>query len=307
MCRLLDRELLIDPTWDVNFKKKINGDVSLEKAFFEDPTPPNIVLIRAMCVEVKKYSSELGGAVLRCAQWKSKDKRHSQNVEHDVKWVRKNVGLVAQEPDLFNRSVRDNISYGLDYVKETPVTDEMIAEAAKTANAHSFITEREDGTASTGGDRICLRTRAENSGAGRGDVSTGRGFRARSSEVTGSGGEGAYDDCRGVPVVYGEGRGRNCSGGTCQDRGDQTTRRAATNRERGVCEPDENPTEWREENDVVSTGNLGRGGSSRHYSKERLLAGQETGALRYDEILITFVSRNLKRACGENMPARGAV
>ncbi|KAI0558792.1 ABC transporter [Gracilaria domingensis] len=271
--RLLDRESLIDPTLDVDFKKKINGDVSLEKAYFEYPTRPNIAVLRGMSVEVKSGqtlalvgASGSGKSTVVSLVERFYDVRSgslkidgTNIVEYDVKWVRKHVGLVAQEPDLFNRSVRDNIAYGLDHVEGTPVTDEMIVEAAKAANAHSFITELEDGTAPTGGDRTCHRARAEDSGAGRGDVGTGRGFRARCSGGAGSGGEGAHDDCRGAPAVDGEGRGRNCSGGARQDLGDRTARGAAANRERGVREPGEEPTEWRRGDDGVSGGggNLG--------------------------------------------------
>ncbi len=46
---------------------------------------------------------------------------------------------MSQEPDLFNRTVSDNICYGLAQDEGTPITESMIIDAAKAANAHDFI------------------------------------------------------------------------------------------------------------------------------------------------------------------------
>ena len=43
--------------------------------------------------------------------------------------------MVGQEPVLYARSIKDNIRYGLD-----DVTDHVIVESARQANAHDFIT-----------------------------------------------------------------------------------------------------------------------------------------------------------------------
>lgn len=65
--------------------------------------------------------------------------------EFDLGGLRRNIGIVSQEPLLFNMSVRDNISYGQD-----GVTQEQIEEAAKAAFAHEFIQGLPDGY-----DTIC--------------------------------------------------------------------------------------------------------------------------------------------------------
>ena len=54
----------------------------------------------------------------------------------NVRWLRQQLGLVAQEPVLFTGTVAENIAYG----KEGASQDEVEA-AAKMANAHQFITE----------------------------------------------------------------------------------------------------------------------------------------------------------------------
>lgn len=53
-------------------------------------------------------------------------------------WVRRQIGVVSQEPNLLDLTVGENIAYGLIY-QEEPATMEQIIEAAKQANAHSFI------------------------------------------------------------------------------------------------------------------------------------------------------------------------
>lgn len=44
---------------------------------------------------------------------------------------------MSQEPNLFNRTIRENIAYGNN---EVDVSDAQIQEAAKNANIHNFIT-----------------------------------------------------------------------------------------------------------------------------------------------------------------------
>lgn len=52
----------------------------------------------------------------------------------NVHWLRRNIGIVSQEPVLFGCSIRDNIRLG-----NPTVTDEDIIQAATEANAHKFI------------------------------------------------------------------------------------------------------------------------------------------------------------------------
>jgi ABC-type multidrug transport system fused ATPase/permease subunit len=51
--------------------------------------------------------------------------------------LRKNIGIVTQEPILFNCSIKDNILYG---VGDREVTMDEIIDVAKKANIHNFIT-----------------------------------------------------------------------------------------------------------------------------------------------------------------------
>ncbi|EJW75718.1 hypothetical protein WUBG_13373, partial [Wuchereria bancrofti] len=53
--------------------------------------------------------------------------------------IRNQIALVSQEPVLFNYSIRENISYGLNGINQR-----QIEEAAKQANAHDFIMKMKD-------------------------------------------------------------------------------------------------------------------------------------------------------------------
>ena len=54
----------------------------------------------------------------------------------NIRWLRSQVGLVSQEPVLFDTSIADNIRYGANFRE---VSDDEVVEAAKAANIHSFI------------------------------------------------------------------------------------------------------------------------------------------------------------------------
>ena len=54
----------------------------------------------------------------------------------NVQWLRSNIGLVSQEPVLFNCSIRENIVYG-DNTREISMSE--IIKVAVLANIHTFI------------------------------------------------------------------------------------------------------------------------------------------------------------------------
>lgn len=53
-------------------------------------------------------------------------------------WVRRQIGVVSQEPNLLDLTIGENIAYGLTF-EENPPSMEQIIEAAMQANAHTFI------------------------------------------------------------------------------------------------------------------------------------------------------------------------
>lgn len=55
----------------------------------------------------------------------------------NLRHLREHIGIVTQEPVLFNCSIKDNIAYG---VNNREVTMDEIIDVAKKANIHNFIT-----------------------------------------------------------------------------------------------------------------------------------------------------------------------
>jgi ATP-binding cassette subfamily B protein len=68
--------------------------------------------------------------------------------EMGLKHWRRNIGIVLQEPFLFNGTVADNIAYG----KPGASFEEIVA-AAKAAEAHNFILAKSDGYDTIVGER----------------------------------------------------------------------------------------------------------------------------------------------------------
>jgi len=67
---------------------------------------------------------------------------------YSLESLRNQMGIVTQEPILFNDTIANNISLAMDNA-----TDEQIMNAAKIANAHHFILQKENGYQTTIGER----------------------------------------------------------------------------------------------------------------------------------------------------------
>jgi ABC transporter fused permease/ATP-binding protein len=74
------------------------------------------------------------------------DGRDLRELEPD--WLRRQIGVVAQEPMLFSSTIAENIRYG-----RSGATDAEVEHAARVANAHDFISRFPDGYATLVGER----------------------------------------------------------------------------------------------------------------------------------------------------------
>ena len=59
---------------------------------------------------------------------------------YNLQWLRRHIGVVSQEPVLFNTSIAENIRFGC---KDATMKD--VIQAAKNSNAHDFISKMPDG------------------------------------------------------------------------------------------------------------------------------------------------------------------
>jgi len=69
----------------------------------------------------------------------------------NVRWLRNQLGLVSQQPTLFDCSIEENIRYSL-----PDASHEQVVEAAKQANAHDFIMAFPEGYATSVGQGSTL-------------------------------------------------------------------------------------------------------------------------------------------------------
>ena len=68
--------------------------------------------------------------------------------DYDVKWLRRQIGMVLQEPYLFHGTIADNVRYA-----EPEATDAQVIAAARAANAHDFVVGLPDGYDTMVGER----------------------------------------------------------------------------------------------------------------------------------------------------------
>ncbi|CAN1251334.1 Putative multidrug resistance protein [Linum perenne] len=70
--------------------------------------------------------------------------------EYNLRMLRRQIGLVQQEPLLFSYSIRDNIKYGNEEASEAEVV-----QVSREANIHGFVSNLPDGYDTVVGDRGC--------------------------------------------------------------------------------------------------------------------------------------------------------
>ncbi|KAJ3685941.1 hypothetical protein LUZ61_015105 [Rhynchospora tenuis] len=161
---ILDRKSKIDSSSDkgtvlINFR----GEIELQNIAFTYPARPNAPIFRDLSLLIPSGKTvalvgESGSgkstviALLERFYEPDSGKILFDGVEVrslQVYWLRQQVGLVAQEPVLFNDTIRANIAYG----KQGQATEEEIVAVAKAANAHQFVSGLPDGYNTIVGER----------------------------------------------------------------------------------------------------------------------------------------------------------
>lgn len=155
---VLDRKPLIDsnPATGLKLSKDLQGHISVNNGEFIYPTRPDIQVLNKIALSVKPGQrvalvGESGcgkSTVIQLIQRFYDLDSGSLNVEsHDIRqlnlpFVRSKIGIVSQEPVLFNRSIGDNIKYG-DNEREASMED--VIAAARKANIHNFVSSLPQG------------------------------------------------------------------------------------------------------------------------------------------------------------------
>uniref|UniRef100_A0A672TUM3 ATP-binding cassette sub-family B member 5 n=1 Tax=Strigops habroptila TaxID=2489341 RepID=A0A672TUM3_STRHB len=149
--KLLDRKPLMDSYSEEGEKlSNFEGSIEFRNVHFVYPARPEVQVLQGLSMKVNKGQTLALVGSSGCGKSTSIQllERFYDPVEGQVladgfdtrsfhiQWLRSRLGLVSQEPILFDCSIAENIQYG---DNSRVVSQEEVEEAAKAANIHSFI------------------------------------------------------------------------------------------------------------------------------------------------------------------------
>uniref|UniRef100_A0A8C8B9N2 ATP-binding cassette sub-family B member 5 n=1 Tax=Otus sunia TaxID=257818 RepID=A0A8C8B9N2_9STRI len=149
--QLLDRKPVIDSYSEEGEKlSNFEGNIEFRNIHFVYPTRPEVQVLQGLNMKVNKGqtlalvgSSGCGKSTSIQLLERFYDPMEGQVLADgfdtrslNLQWLRSRLGLVSQEPILFDCSIAENIQYG---DNSRVVSQEEIEEAAKAANIHAFI------------------------------------------------------------------------------------------------------------------------------------------------------------------------
>ncbi|KAJ6303670.1 hypothetical protein OIU77_017531 [Salix suchowensis] len=153
--RIIDHKAAIDRNCESGIElEAVTGLVELKNVDFAYPSRPDVRILNNFSLNVPSGktialvgSSGSGKSTVVSLIERFYDPNSGQVLldGHDIKtlklrWLRQQIGLVSQEPALFATTIKENILLG------RPDADQAeIEEAARVANAHSFIIKLPDG------------------------------------------------------------------------------------------------------------------------------------------------------------------
>uniref|UniRef100_A0A7N0VJM5 Uncharacterized protein n=1 Tax=Kalanchoe fedtschenkoi TaxID=63787 RepID=A0A7N0VJM5_KALFE len=161
---VIDRPSRIDPCDESGTTlDSVKGEIVFRNISFKYPTRPDVQILRDLSITI--HSGKTVALVGESGCGKSTVISLLQRFydpdsgtitldgieiqKFKLKWLRQQMGLVSQEPVLFNNSIRDNIAYG----KEGHADESEVLAAAELANAHKFISSLSQGYDTVVGER----------------------------------------------------------------------------------------------------------------------------------------------------------
>ncbi|TXT11166.1 hypothetical protein VHUM_01917 [Vanrija humicola] len=152
----------------------VEGSLAFKDVVFHYPSRPNVPILKGLTVDfeagktialvgasgsgkstviqlLERFYDPISGSV-------SLDGRNIKDL--NLKWYRRQIGLVSQEPTLFATTVRGNVEHGLIGSKWENASDaerfELVKKACINANADSFISKLPEGYDTIVGERGML-------------------------------------------------------------------------------------------------------------------------------------------------------
>jgi ATP-binding cassette subfamily B protein len=158
---LLDRQPSIPASGGATLPR-VEGRVAFEGVRFAYPARPDMPVLTGLDLELKAGeivalvgASGAGKSTIAALLQRFYDPAGGRVTldgldlkSLDPNWLRKQVGVVAQEPILFSSTVDENIRYG-----RPDATEAEVEAAAKLANAHEFISRFPEGYQTRVGER----------------------------------------------------------------------------------------------------------------------------------------------------------
>jgi ABC-type multidrug transport system fused ATPase/permease subunit len=163
------RELLKEPVEDVVLEEsrvapeyQLHGAVTLDNISFRYPSRPEIPVLKQVSLQVQagqqiaivgpsgSGKSTLAALLLRFYTQDEGDIRYDDRSAADfpLTQLRRQMALVPQDVLLFGGTILENIAYG-----DPGATQEAVEAAAKSANAHQFISKFPEGYQTVVGER----------------------------------------------------------------------------------------------------------------------------------------------------------
>ncbi|KAL6287172.1 hypothetical protein ACE6H2_011562 [Prunus campanulata] len=161
---IIDRKSKMDPSDESGVKlDNVKGEIELRHVSFKYPSRPDIQIFQDLSLIIHcgnrvalvgESGSGKSTVVALLQRFYDPDSGHItlDGIElkrFQLKWLRQQMGLVSQEPVLFNDTIRANIAYG----KDGDATEAEIVPASELANAYSFISSLGQGFDTTVGQR----------------------------------------------------------------------------------------------------------------------------------------------------------
>jgi ATP-binding cassette subfamily B (MDR/TAP) protein 1 len=149
------------PDIDVNSQKglvpeNVKGHIEFKHVCFRYPTRPDLTILNRFSLKVpsgmtvafvgpsgsgKSSAIQLVQRLYDVASGQILFDGHNLQ-ELNVQWLRQQIGVVSQEPVLFNMSIRQNLLMG---IQEDDISQERLVDVCKEANCHSFISQLPQG------------------------------------------------------------------------------------------------------------------------------------------------------------------
>ncbi|KAI8147816.1 P-loop containing nucleoside triphosphate hydrolase protein [Fennellomyces sp. T-0311] len=154
----IDRIPEIDPDNEQGLTPSVlHGDIEFRNVKFKYPTRPDLVILKDLSLKIRpgmtvafvgasgsgkstaiqllqRFYDPLSGEIILDGNKLS---------SYNIRWLRQQIGVVGQEPVLFNMSIKQNLLMGV--ADPEKVTQDDIIEACKKANCHTFISQLPQG------------------------------------------------------------------------------------------------------------------------------------------------------------------